>query len=541
MTAEIVNLDALIPREDFRAPTGPETGGEEGKPSASVTDLTKGESFFTTLRKPDFQRETAAWSPNMIHDLVSAFIDGDLIPSVICWQSPSRLSFVIDGAHRLSAIVAWILDDYGDGDLSMEQYGYNVPDDQIRVARKTRDLIDNAIGSYKSFQAETKVPGSAPHVANKVRALAHVKIPLLWVRGNDPLKAEKAFFTINQSAVEIDPTELRILNARSKPNAISARAIVRNAAGHKYWKGFSPAGQQALEKEAKEVYSALYHPPLKPTIRTEELPVAGYGYGTQTLPLIFDFVNVANELPVTDPSKAKRPFIVTAQSDPDETETLRVMHNSEKLCRKITSTHSGSLGLHPAVYFYGSNGRHQPTTVLAVAQLMMDLVKENALIDFTRFRRAFEDFLVEHKMYVNQLTIRRGSMVKGYLHIRDYYRFVFDSVKAGHDGAAIEKLLNAEDKYQYLVKEKATLTKRAKKFSTEAKQQKLLSDVLASAFVCNLCHARIDKKAMQLGHTEDKKAGGLAVTSNAEWQHPFCNGTYKPWLEANSSSGSARS
>jgi hypothetical protein len=54
---EIVNLDALIGREDFIAPPDDTTGGgESGKQSASVTDLTKGESFSSTLRKPDFQR-----------------------------------------------------------------------------------------------------------------------------------------------------------------------------------------------------------------------------------------------------------------------------------------------------------------------------------------------------------------------------------------------------------------------------------------------------------------------------------------------------
>lgn len=327
--ADVVNLDALIPREDFLAPQGSETGGESGKASASVTDLTKGESFFSTLRKPDFQRETAAWSPVMIRDFVQAFIENDLIPSVICWQSPARLSFVIDGAHRLSAIVAWILDDYGYGDISKAFYNFKIPDEQIRIDKKTRELIDKEIGSYKKFRAETQIPGSAPELAANARALAHSNIPLLWVKGSDSAKAERAFFTINQSAVEINPTELKILNARTQANAISARAIVRNAAGHKYWQDFSQAGREEIEDAAKKIYAALYSPPLNPPIRTEDLPIAGHGYGSQTLPLIFDLVNIASKLPVVDASKLKKRFALNENREqPSEAGTIQVIRNA---------------------------------------------------------------------------------------------------------------------------------------------------------------------------------------------------------------------
>jgi hypothetical protein len=496
-----------------------------------MTDLKPREIFFATLRKPDFQRETAAWSPLMVKDFVKAFIEDDLIPAVICWQSPSRLSFVIDGAHRLSAIIAWIQDDYGDGNRSQKLYGLDIPDEQVRVAKKTRGLIKAEIGTYKDFQDEIASPGSVPSVSAKVRALAHSRIPLLWVKGSDSLKAERAFFTINQSAVEIDPTELKILNARTKPNAIAARAIVRNATGHRYWRDFSDSGQKAIEAAGKTIYSALYNPPLDPPIRTEDLPIAGHGYGTQTLPLIFELVNIANEIPVIDTSKSKRRFTVEPREKADEVETCRVISNAEKLCRRITGTHASSLGLHPAVYFYSANGRHQPTTVLAISQLLVELEKEDRFLEFTEHRNLFESFLVNHKMYVNQLTVRHGSMAKGYTPIKDYYEFLLREIRAGASEAKIERALRESDKYQILVKEKPTPSKQAKGFSAKAKQFKLLSDVLERAFVCNMCRARIDKKSMHLDHTRDKKLGGAANIDNSQWLHPYCDSTYKSELQ----------
>ena len=175
-------------------------------------------------------------------ELVRAFVEGDLIPAVICWQSPSRLSFIIDGAHRLSAIIAWIRDDYGDGDVSIEFFSNQIPQEQRDIAEKTKRLIAKEIGTYKEFMAEVENPGSNSKVSSYARALAHSGIQLQWLKKAESEKAEQAFFTINQSAVKIDKTELKILNTRYKPNAIAARAIVRKATGHKYWKTFSSNG-----------------------------------------------------------------------------------------------------------------------------------------------------------------------------------------------------------------------------------------------------------------------------------------------------------
>lgn len=528
LAKEVVNLDALILREDFVAPADDESSaGEGGKPAASATDLSSGEAFSGTLRKPDFQRETAAWSPDMICDFIEAFVSGELIPAVICWQSPARLTFIIDGAHRLSAIMAWISDDYGAGEKSLNFYG-RIPDEQERIHKKTQDLVEKRVGAYAKWRAELKSPGNFPELSTKVRALAHAKVPLLWVPGSDATKAEKAFFTINQSAVEIDATELKILNARSKPNAIAARTIVRNATGTKYWATFSGDGQKTVIETGKNIYSALYSPPLQAPPRTEELPVAGRGYGSQTLPLIFDLVNIANGLPVEDAGKRKKKYLVPqGQSKPEESSTVKAIKEAQRLVRRITGTHASSLGLHPGVYFYATNFRHQPTAVLAVARFIQDIEGANEFIDFTRGRKQFEEFLVDHKMFINQLTVKYGSMVKGYLHIDEYYKFVFDAIKRGLDNNQIEAALATDDKFQILTKDRPVPSQRAKKFSQDAKNTRLLRDVLGTAFVCKHCGARIDKKAMQLDHIKDKSDGGAADIDNGQWSHPFCNSTFK--------------
>lgn len=523
--AEVVNLDALIPREDFLASEGPDAGAT-GKAEATSTDLSKGEVFFLTLRKPDFQRETAAWTPEAVCDFIKAFIEGDLIPSVICWQSPARLSFVIDGAHRLSAVMAWLQDDYGDREESVKFYNNVIPDEQRKIAQKTRDLVRLNVGTFKDFRAEMQNPGSNPALTNRVRALAHSKIPLLWIKGADSSKAERAFLTINRSAVQIDPTELKILNSRFKPNAIAARAIVRNATGNKYWKEFSPEGQQAVETLGKEVYKALYSPLLVQPIRTTDLPIAGLGYGSQTLPLIFDFVNIANGLPVIDATKSKKiqPIV---QTRPDETETIKVLRGAERMARRMTGTHPSSLGLFPAVYFYSASGRHQPTAVLAMASLLKSLDESDRFVEFTRVRDKFEDFLLEHKGFVNQLTTQYGSMAKGFRQMREYFSYVLEAFIEGKNSESLLQDLGLHDRYHRLVKEKSHGTTKAKPFSQDLKQWKFLQEALEKSFKCHICGARIDTKAMHLDHVVERSAGGLGTSDNAAWAHPYCNSTYK--------------
>ncbi len=465
-------------------------------------------------------------------NFIESFVNGDLIPSVVCWQSASRLTFVIDGAHRLSAVMAWLQDDYGAGDESVKFYNNNIPLDQRKVHDKTKLLVNERIGSYKDVKAEAENPNSNPKLTDAARSLANAAIPLLWVKGNDHKKAERAFLTINQSAVQIHPTEFAILNSRSRPNAISSRVIVRNGTGYKYWKDFSLDGQREVERFGKSIYTALYSPPLDPPIRTPDLPIAGHGYGTQTLPLIFDYVNIANGIPVVDSSKKTKKTSEIVEEAPDETATSECLRKAQKLTNRLTGTHSSSLGLHPAVYFYAANGRHQPTAVLAIAAMFMDLEAEDKFIDFSKVRSKFETFLIDHKMFVNQLTVKHGSMAKGYSPLKDYYRYVLDKFISGSSDVGLENDLRTHDKYQSLVKEKPVLTKKAKKFSTAVKQLTVISEVLSQASICELCHARIDLKAMHIDHIQNRSRGGLGTGENARPLHPFCDSTYKPYLES---------
>lgn len=189
-----VNLDALIPCEDFEASRD---GDAPVKQTIDIKDLERDAFFYRALRKPDFQRETDQWDPKRVAGLIITFIEGDLIPAVILWKN-KELLFVIDGSHRLSALIAWVQDDYGDGELSQRFCNYSVPEEQLKVADRTRELINKAIGSYEQHQKAIKEPDKyGPDIIKRAHALASLPLQLQWVRGNAE-KAEDSFVRINR-------------------------------------------------------------------------------------------------------------------------------------------------------------------------------------------------------------------------------------------------------------------------------------------------------------------------------------------------------
>lgn len=151
MPAHYANLDALIRREDFQVKSETMLSIAQLASTMQVSQLEAESLMYQVLRKPDFQRETANWEPEKIADLIGSFLEGDLIPSIILWRSPkSGNIFVIDGAHRLSAFIAWVHDDYGDRQISIPFFANMISPEQNKAAEKTRQLIKSRWGRTKS-------------------------------------------------------------------------------------------------------------------------------------------------------------------------------------------------------------------------------------------------------------------------------------------------------------------------------------------------------------------------------------------------------
>lgn len=288
--AETVVLDAMIKREDFTLTGATPSSGEPIK-TLSVESLGSSGMLVPLLRKPDFQRETNHWSSAQVVSFLESFLDNELIPSIILWRSTQSV-FVIDGGHRLSALRAWIEDDYGDGAVSIGYFSNEISTSQKRVAKKTRELVEARIGKYPLLRDALIHPDK--HDAKRVqraRNMATRSLSLQWVEG-DADKAETSFFKINTQGTPLDEAEETLLRNRQRSVAIAARSIIRAGTGHKYWSKFGIEFTQKIENSAKNLHSSLFNPELNRPIKTLDLPLGGTKSPIHALDMLMNLISI---------------------------------------------------------------------------------------------------------------------------------------------------------------------------------------------------------------------------------------------------------
>lgn len=518
-TTNVVNLDAMIRRADLAAP------GEAGEdvPALSIPQLERTGFLYPALRKPDFQRETAHWSPEQVADLIATFARRDLIPAVILWRAGQNV-FVIDGAHRLSALIAWVHDDYGDKEVSRRVF-QDIPDEQIEAAEKTRMLVKDSVGSYRDHKIALEYPDRVEaSIAERASRIGWQNIPAQWIQTHDPIRAESSFFRINQGGTKIDPTERRILVARKSATALVSRAILRGGSGHNYWDKFSAPIQDAIEALGKEVYDLLFEPTLALPIKTLDIPIAGYGYGPHVLPLVFDLVNVINDVAVPDSSNKRVTKDETLMEDPDGSETLKYLANTRDMVRRICSNHASSLGLHPALYFYSPSGIFQSGALLAFVTLFRGWGTPE-FRTFTNARSKFEEFLLAHRGITDAVR-KLGSGARSRPRILAFYRKIISKIEEGKSTTEIFEVLSSDPDFSFLVAEQPPKAgKRGGKFNRETKGGAFLKSALPNAQRCPVCGGLLHRNGMQTGHKEARRAGGDNSIANSQIEHPFCNST----------------
>ena len=529
-TTNVVNLDGMIRRADLAAPG--ETG--EDVPALSIPQLERTGFLYPALRKPDFQRETAHWSPDQVADLIATFARRDLIPAVILWRAGQNV-FVIDGAHRLSALIAWVHDDYGDKEIS-RKFFQDIPDDQIEAAEQTRELVKVSAGSYRDHKLALEYPDKVEaRIAAQATRIGWQNIPAQWIQTHDPQRAEKSFFRINQGGTKIDPTERRILVARQSATALAARAILRAGGGHSYWDKFSGSIQREIEQLGGAIYDLMFEPALSLPHKTLDVAVAGHGYGPHVLPLLFDLVNLVNDVNVPDSSNKRVTSDEVLKEDVDGTRTIRFLKKTRDMIQRICSNDPSSLGLHPALYFYTPTGVFQPAALLSFVALFNEFSTPD-FIRFTRVRAKFEEFLLENRN-ITEAVRKLGSGSRSRPRLIALYKILMEKFEEGVTPAEAFKSLGNIPEFHFLFaamldESTGTLVQqlykgkglKGKKFDRDTKGAAYLRDALPTAPKC-ACGGFLHRNGMQTGHIKHRRDGGSGSLANAQLQHPFCNST----------------
>ncbi len=511
--AKRVNLDALIKRQDLDART-------DGLPDDSGSDIPVSELQFSKLhykllRKPDFQRETDDWDIENVVRFLKSFRDGALIPALIMWRAPSGFLFVIDGAHRLSALIAWVNGDYGDGTLSRESMKMSA--NQERIAKECQDRVLVEVGSYAAMAAAIDNPKATPE---QIRWASNISKALAtqWVKGNAQT-AEDSFLTINQRSVPIDETETLIIKSRRKPNAISARALVRCATGFQYSSKFSLDMQQQIAGRAKQIYDVLFEPENAELSETLDLPIGGKSYSADALRLALDIVNYANDKRTTAELEA-------ITDDADGTKTLRFLERTLGVVKRIGGNNSASLDLYSGVYFWGASGRHSPASLLAVIGLMQYLESRDGLMAFTLVRAQFEEFLVTRPV-VKFIQGSQGGWKKSTPAILEMYKLIVAGLEQSKTITEIEQSLIDSPRFKNLAEILQIEHRAGKNPTRETKNSLKRTAFLNAAIRCELCRARMTPRNVTADHTQRKADGGRADEENLQPMHHYCNHGFK--------------
>ncbi len=515
-----VTLDALIPREDMQLIQVENNDSSEINKNFKITiniqNLIRGDGQFAgfsiagRLRKPDFQRETDNWTPEQIKDMIEAQVNGYMVPSVIIWNSGQH-SFVIDGAHRLSALLAWINDDYGYGKISREYFKDKIPESQQQLHDYTKKLVDESVGKF-----DTDNPKINADVLNR-ELFSQV------YSGYDPKKAEDSFFKINQQGTKLSNIESLILKNRHTPMGIGARSLMRAGTGNKYWSSFKSDIKQEIEDISSQLYQKIYSPELKPKIIDINLPVGGSAKKPDGLTLLWSFFELVNDYNNnTDNAKFAKKYNFENENDVEECgkNTIEFLKNINNLISLLFTKEGGSLGLHPAIYFYNEEGKHNPELFLGMIKYYLHekINNKNFPNDFIKFRGNIENKILANKQLFLKTRVEYYRSEKRVDYIGDFIR---TSIKLFQNNPSVTiKEIFKELKPSFEMPEE--YIERTIEFN-----KKFLRETLKGSKICSICGGYMLDKDITDDHIIPKKNGGSDLLENLQFTHAYCNNQYK--------------
>jgi len=434
------------------------------------------------------------------------------------WKSPAFL-FVIDGGHRLSVIRAWIEDDYGDGPVSRAFFGNAISKLQIKAAEQTRALIAEKIGTWQHMQSMLESQTITEQERRKINTAVSRGIHVQWVQGNAE-KAEASFFKINTKGTPLDDIEELLLSNRRKPIAIASRAVIRAGMGHRYWSKFAPPTCNEIEQLAKQIHGTLFEPEVDTPIKTLDLPLGGSTGVRAALQVLVEFMLEANRDQAGAPKK-----LADQADDEDGAGTKAALTNTLTLASRMSGNQHGSLGLHPAIYFYGPTGRHLTPMFLGISTLIARKLinnDKNFFEKFTKVRSRLEDILIQHKDLIAtilQKTISRHRVTK-YADLID--NLVTELFADANKTISDENLVMIAGLSGKIII--GTQSDAGERFSDDTKSAAFINTALKSAIRCPVCQGYLDQaKSVSYDHKVEKAVGGTGSLDNCQLTHPYCN------------------
>jgi hypothetical protein len=135
-------------------------------------------------------------------------------------------------------------------------------------------------------------------------------------------------------------------------------------------------------------------------------------------------------------------------------DTLSYLEKTLKVVRRISGNDTGSLGLHPAVYFYSPSGNFQSSAFLGVVMLIQGLEAGRKFLNFTDVRGDLETILLENKHFIGDTTHKLGSGHRSSPWVRDLLEKLLSELWTGSSVEQVVKAILVDEKFSYLAQKK---------------------------------------------------------------------------------------
>ena len=509
-----VFLDAFVKKDDFNAEFNDGAQSQTMKTTISISELERDSFFLNALRKPDFQRETNDWDEDKIVEFIDSLVSNELIPSIILWKNENNLIFLIDGAHRVSAICAWINDDYGDGEISRKYYEGYIPDEQIRIAESVREKVNSVVGPYKDYKNKS-ISKRGTEFEKKLNNLGSIGVSIQWVFG-DSRKAEESFVKINQKSTPISDRELEIITNRDQAYAACTRLILRAAKGHDYISNITDeVEKREITILAKEVHVLMFGEKAVEFTELNDLPIGGNLAGSNTLDVIAQTVIICNDEE-------------TLYSEITAKNLKKLLLNCKRVLSFISSKEQYSLGLHPYIYFYNDIGGHKIGNYYGILQFICDIKDNPAELDkFITNRARLENVIMKYGFVFQQLQRKWRQSKRAYKELARFYKDLLNEINNNSDDNAVINAISSEYNFlDFKIVDNETINKKAN-FSQGKKKQIKIQSLAATLLKCPICNGYLSPNSSSVDHIVRKEDGGTNSINNGQLTHLYCNTTYK--------------
>lgn len=510
--------------------------------------------WFERLKKPDFQRETNAWSPIQCRDFIESVFLGRIIPSIILWKSEENgVTYILDGAHRLSILRAWMTDDYGD-----KADGYYERRDKShinKVAEETRTLINSRIGSFHEFRISYDKlqklikEGEAPKKKMQEREFLQANFYSDVIGSNSSLyaqyetgnyeSAEQSFLRINRQGQALDPWEATLIEYRKGSYSRSIMHIANGGGSGHYWpnQNLNEEDQEKVatfSKFSKDIHTKLFVPPFAIPIQELTVPIfvapayfQKHVYLLELIPLI-----VWNQIAINAEDQIeilKRDF----QTDPSN-----VISNANDILTKLnyrlehissTKNNPQSLSLVPLFYWYNHRGQHLRSVLYGFTYWLFNGSETdvfNRKIIFSANREKVEYVLFYYKQEIAALAGKSGAGLKAAKPMSDFFE---DLINLLHNEQNLKIEENElEPKILELTSSKKynkSIKRSGRSFTKRDKSQSNINELFTSSVRCHICGGIVNLKygGIQYDHVEEFRKVRKTDPENMRPTHPFCN------------------